>query len=151
MRLRFRNLSDRFLTMPLTLSTAPDTSSTGLMHRTCVHLLDFQLKFRAECDILVSFYPWTGAKRYYVANIFFNGTTSSTYGAHDIAGARSGSRSAQIALKTPAIERSHFFTSKLYPTFFFNSEKIFFFEIEKKISEKNLKNQNLVEKIDFSK
>ena len=44
----------------------------------------------------------------------------------------SGSRIARIALKTSAIERSQFFTSKLYPTFFFNSEKKLFFEIEKK-------------------
>ena len=67
----------------------------------------------------------------HVTIIFLNGTTASTYGATDITDARSGSRSARIALKTSPIERSHFFTSKLYPTFFFNAEKKYFFEINK--------------------
>ena len=38
----------------------------------------------------------------------------------------SGSRIARIALKTSAIERSQFFTSKLYPTFFQLRKKTFF-------------------------
>ena len=44
----------------------------------------------------------------------------------------SGSRIARIALKTSANERSHFFTSKLYPTFLFNSEKKLFLRSKKK-------------------
>ena len=76
-----------------------------------------------------------------------------------------GSRSAQIARKTSAIERSHFFTSKLYSTFFFNSEKknclrskmcfkkkveIFFKNRKFQLKNQFFQLKNLLEKIDFS-
>ena len=68
--------------------------------------------------------------------MFFNGTVTETHGATAKKNTKydfSGSRIARIALKTSAIERSQFFTSKLYPTFFFNSEKKLFLRSKKNL------------------